>query len=322
MDEIDVLVAGTVFTDLVFSHVTSPQPGTEVYAEDFKIAPGGAANRAVAAARLGCKSSLFAEFGDDSLSKMTRAELGKEPNLDISNCPCRLCWQGPVTVALTDGTDRSFVTFEEDSSSLQWTSGSKIKVLHAGLAEGLPDWVQELRQDGTQVVGGVGWDASQTWSSSLLDKLSGVDILILNDAEACNYTHVDDVADALNVLSQYVDQVVITLNKKGSVALCGGTKYEISAVPNEATDPTGAGDVFTAGYMAATAWDWPYEQRLQLATIASAVSVGSIGGSSSAPGPREIESFLSWSICRGSIREQDWDFIIDWAKRDQGAGQA
>ena len=64
MTKFDVCIAGTVFADLVFTGVSLPKPGTEVFADDFSLSPGGAANRAVAAARLGASTNLITHFGN------------------------------------------------------------------------------------------------------------------------------------------------------------------------------------------------------------------------------------------------------------------
>ena len=51
--ELDLLLAGTVFFDLVFTGFPQqPRPGTEVWTEGMGSSPGGIANLAVAAARL------------------------------------------------------------------------------------------------------------------------------------------------------------------------------------------------------------------------------------------------------------------------------
>ena len=48
---LDLLFAGSIYCDLVFAGVPTREPGAEVYAEAFKLTPGGVANRAVAQRR-------------------------------------------------------------------------------------------------------------------------------------------------------------------------------------------------------------------------------------------------------------------------------
>ena len=60
---LDLLFAGSVFCDLVFAGVPVPDPGGEVFARAFRLTPGGVANRAVAASRLGARTALLSALG-------------------------------------------------------------------------------------------------------------------------------------------------------------------------------------------------------------------------------------------------------------------
>src|SRR3954466_7448531 len=66
---LDLLFAGSIYCDLVFAGVPMPEPGAEVYAEAFKLTPGGVANRAVAGSRLGSRTALLSQLGDDPLGR-------------------------------------------------------------------------------------------------------------------------------------------------------------------------------------------------------------------------------------------------------------
>jgi sugar/nucleoside kinase (ribokinase family) len=56
----DVFVQGTVFLDIVLTGLESaPTTGTEIFAEGMGSCPGGVANFAIAASRLGLNSGLF-----------------------------------------------------------------------------------------------------------------------------------------------------------------------------------------------------------------------------------------------------------------------
>ncbi|HWG00403.1 MAG TPA: carbohydrate kinase family protein, partial [Trebonia sp.] len=63
---VDLFMHGTVFLDVVFTGLTSlPLRGTEIFASGMGSCPGGIANLAIAASRLGVRTSLSAAFGDD-----------------------------------------------------------------------------------------------------------------------------------------------------------------------------------------------------------------------------------------------------------------
>ena len=155
--DIDVLVAGRVFADLVFTGVHAPEPGAEVYADGFAISPGGAANRAVASARLGARTALVTELGDDPIGCIVARSLRAEPDLDLRFAVQRADYQIPISVAITDGHERSFVTYEHSGELPPWPASAPVRVAHVGLGRGpVPAQAARLRADGTTIVGGVG----------------------------------------------------------------------------------------------------------------------------------------------------------------------
>lgn len=310
----DVLVVGRIYSDLIFTGVHAPAPGAEVLADGFSISPGGAANRAVAAARLGADTALLSEFGDDPIGAIVQHSLRGEPGLDLTATTTRPDHQISISVAITDGHDRAFVTYQADGDLPEWPADRPCRVAHLGLAGDLPDWAVDLRRNGTTLVGGVGWDASGEWSQRLLDRLGDVDVVIVNDVEALGYTRAETVDDALDILARYVGIAIVTLGRAGAIAAQGSTRVQVPALVVHAVDPTGAGDSFAAGFMAATAWGWDLEQRLRLAAAGAACTVRSAGGAASAPRPEDIATLLDQ--CHA---DEGWAFIRRWTRRHHSA---
>ena len=308
--ELDVLVAGRVYGDLVFSGAPLPTAGGEVFAEAFTISPGGAANRAVASARLGASTSLLAEFGDDPIGLVVAEMLQAEPGLDLSASIFRGGYQSPVSVAITDGPDRSFVTFELPESMPVWT-GSAPRAVHVGLGAngGVPEWVRPLRQAGSVVFGGVGWDPTGAWSPALLDALVEVDAVVFNEIEATSYTRTATAREALEALAESVRIAVVTLGPEGALAASGRDRVHVPALRVDAVDPTGAGDAFTGAFMSATAWGWPLVERTRLAVAASAFSVRTPGGARSNPTPDRLADLLDTLA-----PQPEWDAVRAWTR--------
>lgn len=309
--EIDVLVAGRVFADLVFTGVHAPAPGAEVFADGFAISPGGAANRAVASARLGAHTALVTELGDDPIGCIVARSLRDEPDLDLRFAVERADYQIPISVAITDGHERSFVTYEHSGELPPWPASTPVRVAHVGLGRGpVPPQATLLRANGTTIVGGVGWDPSGQWSETLLDHLEGVDVLIVNDHEAVQYTRAATVDAALDVLARVVGTAVVTLGPRGAVAARGSARLHVPAIVVDAVDPTGAGDAFAAAFMAATAWDWELRDRLRLASICATCSVRGAGGARSAPHPADIAQLLA-----DHHSDPGWTPVRQWAEQ-------
>ena len=309
--QLDLLFAGSVFCDLVFAGVPVPEPGSEVYAQAFKLTPGGVANRAVAGSRLGARTALLSQLGDDPLGLHMMATLAAEPYLDLSWLRITPGFQSPVTVSLTGVHEREFITYQEEADPLEWPVGRpSVGATHVSMQRDLPDWVARLRQEGTVIYGGVGWDSSGMWSSEVLRRLEQIDVFVPNDLEAMRYTQTEDAYAAARELGRYVELAVVTRGARGVIAYerSTGQLTDLPSVSVPAIDPTGAGDVFVASLMASGVLDWPIEERLRLAAIAAALSVRSLGGAASAPHPCDISRFLTDESPPG-----DWSTIRSWA---------
>src|SRR5207244_876347 len=76
---------GTVFFDVVLTGLPSlPARGTELLADGMGTCPGGIANLAVAASRLGLRTSLSAAFGDDLYGDFLWRTLEEQERVDLS----------------------------------------------------------------------------------------------------------------------------------------------------------------------------------------------------------------------------------------------
>ena len=83
---------------------------------------------------------------------------------------------------------------------------------------------------------------------------SGVDILRPNEDEACVLAGVTDVAAATEKLTEFFPLVITTSGRNGVlVGERGKQIVHIAVEPVEVVDPTGAGDSFNAGVLAALA---------------------------------------------------------------------
>ena len=319
---LDVLLGGRVFCDLVFSGSALPRPGAEVFADGFVLSPGGTANRAVASARLGGRTGLLAVLGRDVFGDELVRRLAREEHLDLRWIQRSETAHTAVSVAVTDEHDRSFITYEEVGTEVPsaWPGDlPAAATCHVGLAADLPGWVTRLRSAGTTVFGGVGWDATHEWSPAVLDRLAEVDVFVPNEVEAINYTRAPDAATAAGLLAERVGTVVVTRGPRGSIAIDAGTGEQVEepAITVPVLDPTGAGDVFVAGLMAATRLGWDLRSRLRFAGLVASLSVRGLGGAASAPRPQDVLSFLDEEGTRDGFH-----LIHDWAQTQADARES
>ncbi|HEV3173867.1 MAG TPA: sugar kinase [Actinocrinis sp.] len=109
--------------------------------------------------------------------------------------------------------------------------------------------------------------------------LPQIDILFVGDDELALATDETDLRRAARgLLTRGPDEVVVKRGADGALAVSAdGAEVEHSAVRVRVVDVIGAGDSFTAGYLAARCDGLPLADRLHWATIAAACTVGTHG---------------------------------------------
>jgi len=288
MEELDVVVSGLVFQDLVLGLPTPPRPGTEVWATGSHESPGGIANFAVALARLGLRTGMAAAFGADDLGDRLWDRLETTEGIDLTLSRKLPHWPTPLTVALAYDNDRALVTRGTApplSADDLIVTPPKAKAVAAHIGPWPNDWLAKAKAAGSLVFADVGWDPTEQWDPAVLDQLEHCDVFLPNAEEAMAYTRTASPGAALEALATKVPVVVVSNGAHGAEAIDTGTgeRVAVPAFPVPAADTTGAGDVFAAGFIAATLWDLPLHQRVRFAALTAALSVTKLGGADAAP---------------------------------------
>jgi sugar/nucleoside kinase (ribokinase family) len=296
--DFDVIMQGTVFFDIVLTGLPAlPTHGTELLAEGMGSCPGGIANLAVAASRLGLRTGLAAVFGDDVYGDFLWRTLAEQERVDLSRSTRLTSWHSPVTVSLAVQRDRAMVTHSHPSPVppsvlLADPPSAAAGVVHLG--EEPESWVSTARRRGMLLFGDVGWDPKQQWSTDVLQQLSELHAFLPNSTEAMAYTRTDDPRAALISLADSVPVVVVTCGGQGAIAIDSNTGEDewVPSLPVNAVDATGAGDVFAAAFVLGTLRQWSLRNRLAFANLCAALSVQQVGGSLAAPGWGDIADWL------------------------------
>ncbi|MER7477243.1 PfkB family carbohydrate kinase [Streptomyces sp. NPDC126510] len=293
----DVYLTGTVFLDIIFTGLDSaPVRGTESWARGMGSSPGGVANMATALARLGLRTSLAAAFGDDHYGDYCWDALEHGEGIDLSPSRRVPGWHSPVTVSMAYEGERTMVSHGHEPPPEEPAPACppRARAAVASLAPGVSaPWIAQAASNGTRVFGDVGWDDTGAWDLAGLPDLRHCEAFLPNAQEAMRYTGADCPRDAAHALTEHVPVAVVTLGADGAYAVDRrtGETAEVPAIAVEALDPTGAGDVFVAGFVAGTLADWPLADRLAFAGLTAALSVQEFGGSLSAPGWSEIAAW-------------------------------
>jgi sugar/nucleoside kinase (ribokinase family) len=306
----DVYLTGTVFLDIIFTGLDSaPVRGTESWARGMGSSPGGIANMATALARLGLRTSLAAAFGDDMYGDYCWDSLSDGEGIDLALSRKIPGWHSPVTVSMAYEGERTMISHGHEAPPPEEPAPQcppPARACVASLTPGGPGqpWIGNAARHGSRVFADVGWDDSGRWDPADLADLAHCEAFLPNAAEAMNYTRTSCPRAAARRLAELVPLAVVTLGPEGAYAVdsASGETAQVPALSVDALDPTGAGDVFVAGFLTGTLADWPLTDRLAFASLTAALSVQEFGGSLSAPGWIEIAAW--WQHAK-SYDDQD-----------------
>ncbi|MDG9705161.1 PfkB family carbohydrate kinase [Streptomyces sp. DH37] len=308
----DVYLTGNVFLDIIFTGLDSaPVRGTESWARGMGSSPGGVANMATALARLGLRTSLAAAFGDDVYGEYCWEALERGEGIDLSPSRTVPGWHSPVTVSMAYEGERTMVSHGHEAPPSGEPASGDPPAARACVASLQPgarqEWIAGAARAGSRVFADVGWDETGRWDPADLADLEHCEAFLPNAGEAMRYTRADCPRAAARRLADRVPLAVVTMGAEGAVAVDGSTgeTAEVPAIAVEALDPTGAGDVFVAGFVTGTLAGWPLADRLAFAGLTAALSVQEFGGSLSAPGWAEI---AAW-----------WQHVRDFDDQDPAA---
>jgi sugar/nucleoside kinase (ribokinase family) len=330
--EMDLVLAGTVYYDIVFTFLSSPPAvGTEVHTEGMGSCPGGVANVAVAGSRLGLRTAVAAAFGEDVYGDFSWETLAEQEFVDLSSSRRFPDWHSPVTVSVGYGGDRSLITHEHEPPV-------PIHELAAGLpaaravftslnVEGLPEWIRTRANRGELVFADVGWDPTEQWSPRTLEQLANCYAFMPNAVEAMAYTRTGSPESALAKLADLVPVAVVTDGARGALATdqLTGESAQVEGLVVEVIDVTGAGDTFGAAFIVGTLARWSLDQRLRFANLCAALSVKHNGGSLSAPGWADIAAW--WAHLPEGRDAESYGFLAQlippaWQPTDMRRAQA
>lgn len=312
----DVYLTGPVFLDIIFTGLDSaPVRGTESWARGMGSSPGGVANMATALARLGLRTSLATAFGDDHYGEYCWDALEQGEGIDLTPSRTVPGWHSSVTVSMAYEGERTMVSHghepprEESAPAVPPYARAAVASLTPGRRE---PWIAQAAARGTRVFGDVGWDDTGAWDLAGLADLEHCEAFLPNAEEAMRYTRTDCPRAAAHALTAHVPVAVVTLGAQGAYAVDRrtGETAEVPAIAVEALDPTGAGDVFVAGFVTGTLAGWPLADRLAFAGLTAALSVQEFGGSLSAPGWAEVAAW--WRKVR-SVPGQDAEALQRYA---------
>lgn len=296
----EIIVIGSINTDMVIKAQTFPLPGETLLGGDFFMFPGGkGANQAVAAARLGGQVAFVARIGNDVFGKQSLSQFGKEgiqtryistdPEAPSGVALITVDAKGENTIVVAPGANNRLSESDVDRA-LADLSDVDVALLQLEIPLATAIYaIQRLGEAGKRVI------LNPAPAQRLPDDLFAHLYLITpnqTEAQILTGVRVTDEASALQAASvlrqKGVQQVVLTMGSVGAFVLTEAGHVLLPAPVVEAVDTTAAGDVFNGALAVAVADGVPIEQAVTYACQAAAVSVTRLGAQASAPYRGEV----------------------------------
>jgi ribokinase len=267
--------------------------GEKIYIEKYVLDIGGnATNAAVGISRLGLSVGLYAEIGKDELSQKILNKLKKENvSTDLllqtdedTSISIGLNYQGERTL-FTEHVKRDH-NFNFENREAKFVYLTSLGNLWEKTYEKALDFV---KQNNLKLAFNPGSIQLEKRGKAVMDVLEITDYLFVNKEEAEEILY----GEKLNFARKNQDQikkllyglrglgaknVVITDGDNGSyVESEKNETYHLGIVKIEVAEKTGAGDAYSAGFLAAIIHELEIPEAMRWGTINSASVIGKIG---------------------------------------------
>jgi ribokinase len=299
-----VYVAGSINMDVVATADRHPKVGETVAGQQVLYFPGGkGANQAVAASRLGARTTLIGRLGKDSFGAELKAFLGGQ-GIDLGYLQETAQAHTGTAIITVAAADNTIVVIPGSNALVSADDVSVVPLVKGDVAVSqfeipLPTIAAFFRRaraaEATTLLNPA---PAQKFGRELLEL---VDILVLNETELgfLAGTELSDSDEAVRIidvarqLQARADQTIcVTLGKRGVLALAGQEEFPVPGRVVKAVDTTGAGDCFVGALAAQLADEVPLRTALAFANAAASISVQRMGAGPSMPTAAEVAAVL------------------------------
>ncbi len=304
-----VLCVGDLVTDIFASPVRRlPQPGELALTEKIAVFPGGnALNTAIALRRLGESTAIAGSIGDDAFGDLLLTSI-REFGLDVSGIHRETGETTASTLIFrVEGEDRRFLHslgvaagFTGEHIRAELIPPNGILLVGGYLKLGswnddfLSDYLRNAQKCQCRVVFNVCLaQDSGVDSTRCLKLMKHVDVFVLNEDEARIITGEKTLHFQAQAIRRAGAQVaVITRGEKGLYADDGTSAIEMGVYQVPLVDPSGCGDCFNAGLVAALLRGWELPRVLEFGSAVGALGATTLGCTNGVPEFANVERFI------------------------------
>jgi sugar/nucleoside kinase (ribokinase family) len=317
-----ILCIGDMVADIFSSPLERfPEPGQLGLTDEIAVYPGGnALNTAIALSRMGEPVAIAGSVGDDALGSLLLNQL-QSLGLDIRGVRREPQGRTASTFILRiQGEDRRYIhalgvaaDFNGEHVSMDLLPDNGIVLVGGYLKlgawddEGLAKLLHRAHQRNCRIVFNVCISqGSGVDPSRCLPLLEHVDMFVPNKDEARIITGQTTLAGQAKALRRAgARTVVITRGRQGLYANDGMQTVEMGIFHVPMVDPSGCGDCFTAGIVAAQDRDWDLVRTLKFASALGALGATALGCTNGVPSFAEVERFIKENRVKVTVNPGD-----------------
>ncbi|MDP3982035.1 MAG: carbohydrate kinase family protein [bacterium] len=246
-------------------------------------AVGNAANVAVGASRLGLKTALYTNLGDDQSGREMRDILVNQENIAPNYIIMDRERASNYSTVINYGAERIILVYHEERNySLpelapsSWAYFSSVAKGHDKLHTQIPDYITKHK---VKLGFNPGSFQLREGVHILRPIIEVCEVMFVNKEEAQGLVGVEeDIKILLKKLHDAGPRVaVITDGPGGSYSFDGTTYRFLEIFPSPLVERTGAGDAYSTGFLSALALDLGVADAMRWGTFSSAFVVGEIG---------------------------------------------
>ena len=303
---VSVLIAGEINLDLILHDYSAfPSLGQEVIVDECLMTLGSAsAITAVGLSRLGVPVRFVGKIGQDSWGDQCLEEM-RAAGVDTSLVSRTQELQTGITVSVSSSADRALVTFPGAIAELRaeeipddaWKDVGHLHIssyyLQRCLQPAIPDLFRQARERDMTTSLDPGGDPAGQWQSGVREAIALVALFFPNEVElrgigaesssVKNLTELQALAERVNVIAKLGPRGCLTVTKEGVKSVPAPTVTVV--------DPTGAGDSFNAGFLAAWLRRRTLVECMRDGVCCGSLATRGLGGTVTQPNERELHSF-------------------------------
>ncbi|GIN69614.1 ribokinase [Bacillus sp. J14TS2] len=286
-----ITVVGSINMDLVTMTDKLPNKGETLLGQQFQMNPGGkGANQAIAAARLGARTSMIGCVGQDAFGKQLLHNL-EENGVNVSNVePVTDVVTGTATILVSDQDNRIIVTpGANDSVTVDFIESKREVIANSDVV------ILQLEIPLDSVIRAI--EIAKEHHVKVILNPAPIrelpDTLIRQIDYVTPNEHEETLLMKNRDLNELQKKLIVTRGESGVSFYQNDKRIDVPAFKVDVKDTTGAGDAFNGGLAVALSKGLSLREACIFSSAVAAISITELGAQTGMPTEEQVKTFLT-----------------------------